>query len=137
MWRSGRCRFDEANRYDHGVTISGARYGATVRMLLKAGAPLAARDAHGMTCLHAAARARFARALRLMGPAAAKVGSVIDLRSGGPDPRKANMTALLHVASGLRECMSDGAAASLRLTGSLSLGVALWVHARTLTPPKR
>ena len=98
--------FDEANRYDHGAAASGAKYAATVRVLLKAGASLSAVDQHGMNALHAASNARFSRALRLLAPAAGRHGGrAVDLRSTGDDPRKANMTALLLVTSGLRHSL--------------------------------
>jgi ankyrin repeat protein len=98
--------FDEANRYDHGAAATGAKYAATVRVLLKAGASLSAVDQQGMSALHAACNARFSRALRLLAPAAGRVGGhAVDLRSAGGDPRKANMTALLLVASGLRRSL--------------------------------
>ena len=98
--------FDEANRYDHGAAATGAKYAATVRVLLKAGASLSAVDQHGMNALHAASNARFSRALRLLAPAAGRHGGqAVDLRSTGDDPRKANMTALLLVASGLRHSL--------------------------------
>jgi ankyrin repeat protein len=110
--------YDETNRYEHGKpmgrTVSGRavatapelRYGATVKVLVNAEAPLGDPDEEGMTALHAAARARFVRGVELMSAAASS--RVVDQRTaGGPgaDPRHANSTALLLVAAGLRRSL--------------------------------
>eukprot|EP01045_Picozoa_sp_COSAG04_P049602 COSAG04_NODE_19638_length_411_cov_0.996795_1_plen_112_part_10 len=99
--------YDEANRLDHGALAAiSPRFAATVRKLLAAQAPLSGRDAAGMTPLHAAARARWPRGLELLAKAAAeREPAAVEARTEGGDPRRANMTALLVVASGLRHAL--------------------------------
>jgi hypothetical protein len=107
--------YDEANRFDHGKDLAGApKRSGTVRLLVQHGAPLAVSDRKGMTALHAAVRARWARAVQLIvGTGAAPV--LLETRSGGTDPRHSNQTALVMVCAGLRRALMLAATTSIKL----------------------